>query len=240
MRFGGVEALSDLSVDIPEGAVFGLIGPNGSGKTTLFNVVTGLHAPTAGRVMLGARNIAGMKPHAIVRLGVSRTFQNLRIYERMTVFENVWAAQHGMPDVRLTDLLFSRGGEEDRRREAVDRLLELTDLGSRRDDLAKSLPLPEQRRLELARALARSPEVLLLDEPAGGMTPTETAGMANLIGEVASLGRTCVVIEHKMDMIESVCERVCVLNFGRKIAEGAPRSVLEHPEVLEAYLGRDE
>ncbi len=232
-RFGGIEAVAGLDLEVRTGEVFGLIGPNGSGKTTLFNLVTGVYPPTDGTIRLDGRDITAFAPHAIFRLGVARTFQNLRIFRRMTVFENVRVAQHaGAADLRQEPART--------RRAAVERLLVETGLADRRDELADALPLPDQRRLELARALAARPRLLLLDEPAGGMTPTETAAMSALIRDVARPGRTLMVIEHKMDLIAALCDRVAVLNFGRKISEGAPDRVLEDPAVLEAYLGREE
>ena len=237
--FGGVDALVDLDLTVEPGEVFGLIGPNGSGKTTLFNVVTGVYPADRGTVWLGGEEITDRKPPEIIRRGVARTFQNLRIYRRMTVFDNVWAAQHSLPGVGLRELIVARRGPERARRAEVERLLEVTGLADRAGLLAGGLPLPDQRRLELARALVRAPDLLLLDEPAGGMTPAETEEMAALIREVAAPGRTCIVIEHKMDMLAGLCTGMCVLNFGRKIAEGAPDEVLRHPDVLEAYLGRD-
>lgn len=236
--FGALEALAGLDLSVGEGDRVGLIGPNGSGKTTLFNVITGVYAPTGGSVRLEGRDLGGSKPDRIVNRGVARTFQNLRIFERMTVFENVWAAQHRRGDVAWRELLFG-GSAERRRRGEVDYLLERTGLADRRDLLAGGLPLPDQRRLELARALARAPRLLLLDEPAGGMTPAETGQMIGLIREVAMPGRTCIVIEHKMEMIQELCDRVCVLNFGRKIAEGSPAAVLRDDAVIEAYIGRE-
>ena len=237
--FGGVAALEALDLAVAEGEVLGLIGPNGSGKTTLFNVITGVHPPDTGRVMLRGEDISGSPPARIVRRGIARTFQNLRIYKRMSVRENVWVAQHSLPGIGLTHLLSNRSAAERERRAEVDRLLEAVGLADRRDVLAGSLPLPDQRRLELARALVRSPTLLLLDEPAGGMTPAETAEMAALIRDFALPGRTCIVIEHKLDLISALCQRLCVLNFGRKIAEGNPQEVLQQADVLEAYLGRD-
>ena len=237
--FGGVEALVGVDLDVADGEVLGLIGPNGSGKTTLFNVLTGVYPSHAGRILLRGEDITNRKPHEIIRRGVARTFQNLRIYQRMTVFENVWAAQHSLPGIGRAELFVSRRAPERARRDEVERLLDVTGLADRADLLAGGLPLPDQRRLELARALARAPDLLLLDEPAGGMTPTETAVMAALIREVATPGRTCIVIEHKMDMLSGFCQRMCVLNFGRKIAEGPCDEVLRHADVLEAYIGED-
>jgi len=227
-RFGGLTALSEVDYTVEGDGIFGLIGPNGSGKTTLFNVVTGLYPPSAGRIAFLGEDISRQSPHRIIAKGIARTFQTPRIYARMTVRENLLAARHTLPKSERNAAGMAR----------VDALLEATGLAERRDELANSLPLPEQRRLELGRALARDPRLLLLDEPAGGMTPAETQEMARLIAEVAAPGRTCIVIEHKMDMIASLCARVCVLNFGARIAEGTPEAVLNDPVVLEAYIGR--
>ena len=237
--FGGVAALEEVDLAVADGEVVGLIGPNGSGKTTLFNVITGVHPVDSGRVLLRGEDITGQSPARIVRCGIARTFQNLRIFRRMSVHENVWVAQHSLPGVGPMKLQSDRSAGERARRAEVDRLLDAVGLVDRRDALAGSLPLPDQRRLELARALARSPALLLLDEPAGGMTPAETAEMAALIRDFAVPGRTCIVIEHKLDLISTLCQRLCVLNFGRKIADGAPQEVLRQSDVLEAYLGRD-
>ena len=238
-KFGAVEALAELDLSVAPGECVGLIGPNGSGKTTLFNVVTGVYPPTGGTIRLEGTDIGGSTPDRIVNRGVARTFQNLRIFHRMTVFENVWAAQHRRGDVARRELLFAGRSAERARREEVGALLEWAGLADRREILAGGLPLPDQRRLELARALARRPRLLLLDEPAGGMTPAETERMVALIRDAAIPGRSCIVIEHKMEMIKDLCDRVCVLDFGRKIAEGPPASVLRDDRVVEAYIGRE-
>ena len=228
--FGGVAALTDVSVRVTAGEVVGLIGPNGSGKTTLLNVVTGISPADEGRVRFDGREVTNLRPDRIAATGIARTFQTPRILHRMTVLQNLAAALFaGSPKVR-------RLSADDRAR--LDGLLEECGLGRRVDELASKLTLPEQRRLELVRTLVTDPKLILLDEPAGGMTPAETEGMARLIAEVAARGRTCIVIEHKIDMISSLCERICVLNFGRVIADGTTAAVLEEEAVLEAYLGR--
>ena len=236
-RFGAMAALAGIDLAVETGDVLGIVGPNGSGKTTLLNVVTGAYPPTAGRVAFQGADITGWAGHRIARLGIARTFQNIRLFPTMTVFHNVWAAQHSRIAGGLLGLL-RRGpaaGCGDARR--VDEVLEQVGLLGDREVLARHLPLPARRRLEIARALAVDTRLVLLDEPAGGMTPAETADMARLIREVVAPGRTCVVIEHKMALIAGVCNRLCVLDFGRKIAEGLPERVLADARVRQAYLG---
>lgn len=235
-QFGAVKALIDVDLEVRTGEIVGLIGPNGSGKTTLLNVITGIYPPTRGEIFFKSKRIDGLKRHQIINLGIARTFQNLRIFERMTVYDNVWAGQHSLSNKGIKELFISsRRREPDR--EKVNALLDAVGLYERKDRLANMLPLPDQRRLELARALIRAPELLLLDEPAGGMTPKETETMVNLILKIALPGLICIIIEHKMDMITALCNRLCVLNFGRKLAEGPPTDVLKNELVLEAYLG---
>ncbi len=238
-RFGALAALAGIDLGVETGDVLGIVGPNGSGKTTLLNIVTGVYPPTAGSVTFQGKDITGWAGHRIARLGIARTFQNVRLFPTMTVFHNVWAAQHSRTSGGLLGLLRGRpaaGGRDARR---VDEALEQVGLLGDREVLAKHLPLPARRRLEVARALTVDARLVLLDEPAGGMTPAETADMARLIREVVAPGRTCVVIEHKMALIAGVCNRLCVLDFGRKIAEGLPDRVLTDARVRQAYLGRE-
>jgi branched-chain amino acid transport system ATP-binding protein len=239
-HFGAVAALSDFSLTVKRGEVIGLIGPNGSGKTSFFNVLTGVYRPSAGTIRFAGKNITGLKPHLIVAMGVARTFQNLRIFGSMSVLENVLAATHVRPahDGRLRRAAFPRRDAEPWK--TVHSLLDHVGLGDRAEVLADDLPLADLRRLELARALARDPQLLLLDEPAGGMTDRDTRDMAGLIRDLAVPGRTCIVIEHKLDMISKLCGSVCVLNFGHRIAFGEPRAVLKEPAVVDAYLGAEE
>ena len=239
-RFGALAALDRIDLEVAAGEVLGLIGPNGSGKTTLLNIVTGVYPPSGGRISFQGTDITGWKGHRIASLGIVRTFQNIRLFPTMTVFQNVWASQHSRVSGGLLALLRSRPSRRCGDTRRVEEMLELVGLLKDREVLAKHLPLPARRRLEVARALTIDPPLVFLDEPAGGMTPAETADMARLIQEVVAPNRTCVVIEHKMALIAGVCTRLCVLDFGRKIAEGLPGEVLADANVRQAYLGRDD
>jgi branched-chain amino acid transport system ATP-binding protein len=232
-RFGGVEAVAALDLTVPAGARLGLIGPNGSGKTTVLNLLSGVIAPDAGRILLGGVPIEALPPHRIARLGVARTFQNLRLVPHMTVRENVSAAQHTLAGASA----LRRGSPAERRlAERVVALLDALDLDG--DAPVAALPLPQQRRVELARALAREPRLLLLDEPAGGMTPAETVAMGALIARLVPPTATLILVEHKIDLVARLCPRIAVMDFGRKIAEASPDEVLRDRKVIEVYFGR--
>ena len=236
-RFGALVALRAIDLEVRADEVLGVVGPNGSGKTTLLNAVTGIYAPDAGRISFRGEDITGWKAHRIARLGLARTFQNIRLFSSMTVFQNAWAAQHSRIPGGPLGLLSSHPTRGSRDVRKVEETLERVGLLGDRNILARHLPLASRRRLEIARALSAETRMVLLDEPAGGMTPSETADMARLIREVVAPGRACVVIEHKMALVAGVCTRVCVLDFGRKIAEGRPDDVLADAGVRKVYLG---
>jgi branched-chain amino acid transport system ATP-binding protein len=242
-RFGGYQALADVDLAVEPGSVHAVIGPNGAGKTTLFNVITGLLPPTAGSVALDGRDITGWRADRVIHAGIARTFQQVRLFRGMNALENVMVGRHtrtrGGFAAALVRPPFRERGEEAETRGRARALLDLTGLGARADTWAGDLTLVEQRRLEVARALASDPRLLLLDEPAGGMTPVEVEDLNQLIRKIRESGVTVVLVEHHVRLVMRVSDVVTVLDAGRVIATGPPDRVRQDPRVIAAYLGRD-
>ncbi len=245
--FGGLTAVSNVDMEISEGELVGLIGPNGAGKTTLFNLLTGVYVPTSGKIQLDhdgkTRELGGMKPYNITKMGFARTFQNIRLFKDLSVLDNVRIAMHQNVSYNMGSAIFRLPGfinGEKAQLEEAEELLSIFKLEHKKDELARNLPYGEQRHLEIVRALATKPFLLLLDEPAAGMNPAETAELTESIKWIRDqFNLTVLLIEHDMSLVMNLCERIYVLDYGMLIANGTPEEIKENPRVIEAYLGGD-
>ncbi|WP_425291885.1 ABC transporter ATP-binding protein [Caldanaerovirga acetigignens] len=240
MVFGGLTALDSVDIHINKGEILGLIGPNGAGKTTLFNLLTGVYSPSRGSIYFKEREIKNLKPYQITRLGIARTFQNIRLFGEMSVLDNVIIGQHCRTKTGVFGAIFRPPAvreEEKRVKEKAMEILEFVGLDDAAKEKAKNLPYGKQRKLEMARALATEPELILLDEPAAGMNPQETNELIELIQKVNDAGKTVLLIEHDMKLVMGICRRIVVLDYGKKIADGTPEEVKNDENVLKAYLG---
>ena len=240
IKFGGLTAVNDLSLNINQGQIFGLIGPNGAGKTTAFNVITGVYAPTSGKVIFQGEEIQGKRPYFVTSKGISRTYQNINLFKNMTVSDNVMIGTHSRTKSNLISNVLNTRNKRIEEKRAYDRCLEILDfmgIADKAQSKAGSLSYGEQRKLEIARALAVEPKLLLLDEPAAGMNLTEKDELAGLIWKIRNLGITILLVEHNMKLVMNVCEEICVLNYGKKLAQGTPSEIQTNPDVIKAYLG---
>ncbi len=247
ISFGGLKAVGDISFDVETGSIFSIIGPNGAGKTTIFNCISGIYRPDSGKILFKGEDITGLRPHKIARKGIARTFQNIELFPYMTAMENLMLGRHIHMKTGIWSgaTFFRRGSkaaqDEIRHRARVEQIIDLLDLQSARDQLVRGVPYGTQKLIELGRALALEPELLLLDEPSAGMNSEEKQDLIFWIKDIQDeIGVTILLIEHDMKVVMDISDRILAINFGRYITEGMPSEVQKHPEVLKAYLGEDE
>ncbi|MFJ5717625.1 ABC transporter ATP-binding protein [Neobacillus sp. NPDC093127] len=243
IQFGGLKAVSGFNMELHQGELVGLIGPNGAGKTTSFNLLTGVYVPTEGEILFNGKQLNGLPPYKVTQSGISRTFQNIRLFSELSVLDNVKVAYHSLAKNSILSSIFrlpSHFSEEKNMENKALEFLKIFNLDGLKNEMAKNLPYGQQRRLEIARALAAGPKLLLLDEPAAGMNPQETHELMELISFIRKqFGLTILLIEHDMQLIMGICERIYVLDHGQLIAEGTPEVIRSHPKVIEAYLGEE-
>ncbi|MBE6970634.1 MAG: ABC transporter ATP-binding protein [Ruminococcaceae bacterium] len=240
IKFGGLVANNNVCTEIKEGQIFGLIGPNGAGKTTLFNIVSGFYAPTSGKVIFNGEEIQGKPSNEIAYKGIMRTYQNINLFKKMTTLENVMVGCHSLTNATLWDAIIKSKKSQKEHEEALEKcheVMKFMNIDQFANVKAANLPYGDQRRLEIARALVSNPKLILLDEPAAGMNLSEKDVLAETIQKIRDRGHTVFLVEHHMKLVTAVCDRICVLNHGNKIAEGTPEEIQNHPEVIAAYLG---